>query len=182
MAEITFDSLEEAQQRSRELWVAILGREKRPEDVTEFAYRAVDAAKPYIMIQKRDAMLDTLILQEELTADELAALVSVYPVWATGTAYVIGDLASYDGTLYRCVQAHRSQADWTPPVVPALWASTVPEGVIPEWVQPQGAHDAYALGAQVTHNGYIWESTIAANVWEPGAPGTTGLWTNLGPV
>ena len=38
----------------------------------------------------------------------------------------------------------------------------------PAWVQPTGAHDAYALGAKVTHNGKTWESTADANVWEPG--------------
>jgi hypothetical protein len=35
------------------------------------------------------------------------------------------------------------------------------------WRQPTGAHDAYPLGAVVTHNGQTWESLIAANVWEP---------------
>ena len=39
------------------------------------------------------------------------------------------------------------------------------------WVQPTGAHDAYPLGAQVTHNGKTWTSTVAANVWEPGVYG-----------
>ena len=34
-----------------------------------------------------------------------------------------------------------------------------------------GAHNAYALGAQVTHNGKRWRSTVANNVWEPGAYG-----------
>ena len=39
------------------------------------------------------------------------------------------------------------------------------------WTAPTGAHDAYALGATVTHNGKDWESLTPANVW---APGTTG--------
>lgn len=37
------------------------------------------------------------------------------------------------------------------------------------WIQPTGAHDAYRLGAKVTHNGFTWENTGSdANVWEPG--------------
>lgn len=36
-----------------------------------------------------------------------------------------------------------------------------------EWVQPTGAHDAYALGAVVAHVGKVWESTVENNVWEP---------------
>lgn len=40
------------------------------------------------------------------------------------------------------------------------------------WVQPTGGHDAYPLGAKVTHNGQDWENTgSASNVWEPGVFG-----------
>lgn len=47
----------------------------------------------------------------------------------------------------------------------------------PEWVQPTGAHDAYAKGSQVTHNGKRYVSEIDANVWEPGVLGSDFLWT-----
>ena len=40
-----------------------------------------------------------------------------------------------------------------------------------EWVQPTGAHDAYALEAVVAHIGKVWESTVENNVWEPGVFG-----------
>lgn len=42
-----------------------------------------------------------------------------------------------------------------------------PSTGLPQWVQPTGAHDAYALGAEVTHIGRNWRSNIDANVWEP---------------
>lgn len=42
--------------------------------------------------------------------------------WAAGTAYKVGDLAAYQGTTYKCLQAHTSQVGWEPPNVPALWA------------------------------------------------------------
>lgn len=41
----------------------------------------------------------------------------------------------------------------------------------PEWVQPTGAHDAYALGDQVTYDGKVWKSATANNVWAPGVYG-----------
>ena len=41
----------------------------------------------------------------------------------------------------------------------------------PEWRQPQGSTDAYAMGAKVSHNGKHWISTADANVWEPGVYG-----------
>ena len=39
------------------------------------------------------------------------------------------------------------------------------------WVQPTGVHDAYTKGVTVKHNGKTWESTVFANVWEPGVSG-----------
>jgi len=41
--------------------------------------------------------------------------------WAAGVSYAVGDEAAYEGTTYRCLQAHTSQAGWTPVAVPALW-------------------------------------------------------------
>lgn len=39
------------------------------------------------------------------------------------------------------------------------------------WVQPTGAHNAYPLGATVTHGGKTWKNAIPANVWTPGVSG-----------
>src|SRR5690349_11855314 len=54
-------------------------------------------------------------------------------VWAVGVAYHVGDEVTYqDAThpnhLYKCQQAHTSQSDWIPPVVPALWIDEGPVG------------------------------------------------------
>ena len=49
--------------------------------------------------------------------------------------------------LYRVVQAHTSQADWTPDSVPALYTPTVsPREGYPVWSQPPGGHDAITPG------------------------------------
>lgn len=107
-------------------------------------------------------------------------LVNLRP-WTNGVSYAVADPVSYGGAIYLCVQAHKAQSDWAPPVVPALWrriraAGEAPDA-IPAWVQPLGAHDAYALGARVVHNGKTWESIINANVWAPGVYG----WQEVAP-
>lgn len=51
--------------------------------------------------------------------------------------------------------------------VGAIW-NKVHEVAYPEWVQPTGAHDAYAVDARVSHKGKKWVSLVAVNVWEPG--------------
>jgi hypothetical protein len=117
-----------------------------------------------------------LVFDSDLNGEGAQSIDGV-PAWAVGIAYAVDDVVSYEGELYRVIQAHTSQEDWPPPVVPALFVLTTPPGVIPAWVQPTGAHDAYALGAVVLHNGHLWESTIDANVWPPP---TDGLWLDLG--
>ena len=105
-----------------------------------------------------------------LPDDEAETVTSLFDEWKTGKAYSVGDRCRYAELLYRCVQAHTSQADWTPPATPALWVRTSTEEW-PEWIQPTGAHDAYSKGSKVSHNGKHWISEIDANVWEPGAYG-----------
>lgn len=41
--------------------------------------------------------------------------------WQVGVGYVVNQLVTYQGSTYKCLQAHTSQAGWTPPAVPALW-------------------------------------------------------------
>ncbi len=92
--------------------------------------------------------------------------------WQTNTTYTAGAIRLYKGFLYRCVQAHTSQDDWTPDVSPNLWtAISDPNEEYPKWSQPIGSHDAYALGAKTTHNEKKWVSTVDGNVWEPGVYG-----------
>lgn len=118
---------------------------------------------------------------DAMTADELAACIPLFDAWDGGSvAYAVGDIVVYDGALYRCAQAHTSQAGWTPDTTRALWtpmgvSADDPEAV-PEWVQPTGAHDAYAKGSHVMHGGVEWVSDLDANVWEPGVSG----WTQVG--
>lgn len=127
-----------------------------------------------------ESMDNPLDLVTPLLTDEQAEQVpNAYPEWAAGVSYKVGDRRRYDGKLYRCIQAHTSQAGWEPLSVPALWVRTSHDGEIPEWVQPTGAHDAYALGDKVKHNGKVWQSLIDANIWEPGTAGTETLWTEV---
>nr|BFD89511.1 M20/M25/M40 family metallo-hydrolase [Kitasatospora sp. Xyl93] len=41
--------------------------------------------------------------------------------WAAGTTYQAGDVVTYNGVSYRCLQGHTAQVGWEPPIVPALW-------------------------------------------------------------
>lgn len=105
----------------------------------------------------------------------LAQPMAMYDEWsADGVAYTLNDIRQHNGLLYRCVQAHTSQATWTPEDAPSLWTRIAdPAQEWPEWIQPTGAHNAYAKGAKVSHNSKHWISDVDANVWEPGVYGWT---------
>lgn len=116
--------------------------------------------------------LRALIEQLAVTLNDETALtgIQLFPMWKSEKAYAVNDRVQYSSKLYKCIQAHTSQNDWTPDATPALW-KVVSLETYPEWVQPTGAHDAYELGALVSHNGKHWESMIQANTYEPGIYG-----------
>ena len=112
-------------------------------------------------------------IQAKTVDDETAVLVpNLFDIWSESKHYEKDERVTYNGTLYKCLQAHDAQADWTPTDAPSLWAKVLPgqSGEIGEWEQP-GSTNGYKTGDKVTHNGKTWESTADNNVWEPGAVG-----------
>ena len=103
-----------------------------------------------------------------LTDEDALQAVELFPQWVTGRAYSVDERLQYNGVLYRVVQAHTSQADWTPDITPALFVA-VSLDEWPEFVQPTGAHDAYKKGDKVTFEGKHYISLIDANVYSPTA-------------
>ena len=113
--------------------------------------------------------------------DDESALdnIDVFPLWKVGVSYEMGDRVRYEEVLYKVLQNHVSQADWTPDIAVSLYVNIAdPQEEFPEWVQPTGGHDAYNTGDKVSHNGKHWESLIDANVWEPSESVPT-LWQEL---
>jgi len=107
----------------------------------------------------------------DLNDDDAINYKDAFPRWTYEKSYQIGDRVRYGEKLYKCVQAHTAQSDWTPPATPALWTEVAAPGEIPEWKQPTGAQDAYMAGDKVKHNDKTWISTADNNVWEPGVYG-----------
>lgn len=116
-----------------------------------------------------------------LTDAEAVAATCLYPRWsADSVAYVKGQRVQYENALYTVLQAHTSQAAWTPAAAPSLFAKVlIPDPtVVPEWEQPDSTNP-YMKGDKVKHNGKTWVSLIDNNVWEPGATGTEALWQEV---
>lgn len=121
-----------------------------------------------------------------LSSDVAIMSPALFAEWdADGHQYAKGERIGWKGVLYVCLQAHVSQASWSPDAAPSLWAKAVdyaegggdPSG-IPEWEQPSN-ESPYPKGAVVRHGGKVWESLVDNNVWEPGASGTESVWREV---
>ena len=70
-----------------------------------------ETLRPYI--EKAAASLDD---------NDAANAVKLFPTWTIGIAVAVGERYQYADKLYKVVQAHTTQADWTPDATPAMWA------------------------------------------------------------
>lgn len=96
--------------------------------------------------------------------------------WQSDTDYYLNDYVLYEGNLYKVIQSHKSQSNWLPNLVPALYKLLAKkeevediETPIPEFIQPTGSHNAYNIGDKVKFNNKIYESLINNNTWSPTA-------------
>lgn len=105
-----------------------------------------------------------------LSDEEGLQFVDLFPLWETEHDYSVGNRVKYHDILYKCIQAHTSQASWTPDLTPALWM-IVSIDEWPEWIQPKGSEDAYMNDDKVSHNNKHWISVVDYNIWEPGVYG-----------
>lgn len=124
-------------------------------------------------VQALDATPDEPFGRMDFIREEIALGATAVPwVQPTGAhdAYSADAVVSHGGKAWRNLTPANV---WAPGVTGwrLLWAS---EQSAPAWVSPTGAHDAYRLGAIVTHKGKTWKNTGSdANVWEPGVFGWT---------
>lgn len=135
-------------------------------------------------LSKLKAMTKQAEINSETNTDEQALEVQVlYPDWSVlpeGYSLKAGERINYQELLYKVLQEHKKQSDWSPKDSPSLFAKVlIPnENDIPEWDQPESTNP-YMKGDKVTHNGSTWVSLVDNNVWEPGAVGTETLWEEI---
>lgn len=103
-------------------------------------------------------------------------------VWTQPTgahnAYNVDDKVHYPDAASGVYMSLIDGNVWSPDAYPAGWkkdGDAQKPDEYPEWVQPTGAHDAYAKGDKVSHNKKHWQSDVDGNVWEPSVYGWTEL-------
>lgn len=109
---------------------------------------------------------------QSLGEEDALEAVTLYPKWESGVQYEVGHRVRYNDILYRVLQAHTSQDNWTPDVAVSLYARVLipDENVVSAWIQPDSTNP-YMIGDKVSHNDKVWISDYDNNVWEPGVFG-----------
>lgn len=139
-----------------------------------YAIAAVEQVQADAMPPSAEQVVAAILEAEPALTDKLPGAIvgrlgSWFDEWSgDGVGYVAGKLLNRSGVLYRVLQGHTSQPDWTPESAPSLFARvlTDPGGDILPWEQP-GSTNPYMRGDRVTFDGKTWESTIDNNVWSP---------------
>ena len=111
---------------------------------------------------------------ESMSDEEILNYPDFVEKWKSGKSYSVGKRLEHNGTIYKVLQDHTSQDDWTPDAAPSLFTKVlIPDAsVIPEWEQPDSTNP-YMTGDKVTHNSKTWVSDVDNNVWDPGVYGWT---------
>lgn len=116
-----------------------------------------------------------LLASKILTDEEASEAYYLFEEWDPNShAYKKDDKLQYKVSLYKVIQDHTSQSDWTPDTAASLYLRIAdPTQEWPEWIQPVGDQGMYSKGDKVSYNGKHWISDIDNNVWTPGEYGWT---------
>lgn len=106
----------------------------------------------------------------EMTDEEAVERPILFPNWKSGKEYTVNTRIRYGGRIFKVLQNHTSQDDWTPSRAPSLFAEilTSEDGEPQEWQQPSSTNP-YLTGDKVIYNGKVYKSLIDNNTWAPDA-------------
>lgn len=152
--------------------------------VTEEQSEAAIPITSFLALSPERAAADALglmmrqVVAEGAVSDE--ELLRVAPalqarVWRPVLAVVPGDVYSHGSSLYRCVQAHTTQADWRPEATPALWRRVQPKEMNPLWQLNTGYGQGDVAGYPDNQTLYVCtQAHTSQKGWEP--PNVPALW------
>lgn len=135
-----------------------------------------EAEEKGIRVAEQSAALARILAEQQTDEETILMIADLYETWAADRSYKKDKILAYgkdslgDTQLYKVIQDHKSQADWTPDKAPSLYTTIgMAENGIPMWRQPTAAFDAYNTGDQCVCDGYVWTSKIDGNTTRPGS-------------
>lgn len=117
-----------------------------PQEETSYGVTGVELVPDGVtMLMQGLKLLKTQAL--ELGDEQAAEVPALFPTWESmlGQAVEVGKRLFYAGRLWKVLQSHTIQAEWTPDVVPALFTEVV--------VQGEGEPEIGTLDNPIPYNG-----------------------------
>ena len=84
-------------------------------------YEATERTRPLTESEVSRMLIAQQINTLEVDDNTALRMTEFYPEWSAGQAYTAGYKAQHGGKLWRCIQAHTSQAGWEPENAASLW-------------------------------------------------------------
>ena len=140
---------------------------KSQEEIDKEVEEANKPSEAELQVQSIRFAVQKLVRIDELSQEDISQLIMLYDKHEVDKDYKVGDILRYEGDIYRVVQGHKSQEDWKPNEVPALYTKIIPRGVIEEWGDRDLTVNPFMTGDKVIFEGKVWESLIDNNVWSP---------------
>ncbi len=100
------------------------------QSVTDALRMAALPLESFVTVSAEEALSKTLgllmraaVADGKITDEELLRVAPALEgrLWQPGIAVSVGDVYSFGAFLWKCVQAHTTQGDWSPDLTPALW-------------------------------------------------------------
>lgn len=167
------------------VWAA--DKQYKQNDVLQYGTNSVGDPQLYLVLQAHTSSSEWLPDTASSLYKKIGISSTGYPLWVQPIgamdAYNEGDIVSYKDKLYKSLI---NANVWAPDVYPTGWEEytessggetdpteptdpETPTDDIPDFVQPTGAHDAYAKGDKVKFEGKVYESLIDSNTYSPTA-------------
>lgn len=101
-------------------------RDMTSEEVAAIKSRAIKAQmeerrRPLTVEEVTALLIRQSVNTLEVDDDTALRMMDYYPAWAENTAYSVGYKVTYNGRLWRVVQAHTGQTGWEPENAASLW-------------------------------------------------------------
>lgn len=108
-------------------------------------------------INKQDLIYLLVEVRPNLPDNQALKYIAMYPLWSAGITVSEGQRYQYNYRLYKVIQAHTTQADWTPDITPAMWTVIDVDhtGTIDDPI-PAVANMEYTKGLYYIEDGVIY--------------------------
>ena len=132
-----------------------------PEEIAEAKIAAaMEKSRPLTEAEVSRMLITAQI--NTLSVDDNTALrmLEFYPAWASDTDYTVGYRVQHSGRLWRCLQAHTSQAGWEPENAASLWTEICEShaGTLEDPI-PYNGNMALESGKYYSQDGKVYRCT-----------------------